>query len=161
MIDERNAIVTPHVGADDTVISHGLIHCYIAQVAQNKLLNNVLVNLFSAEGSEVYLNPASDDLKLERGSRKGHSVIGFRRVDGDPEIEDALKGGIYLNPPKCVPISLTGTISSLCWRSMICPVCRFARLDFSSRRSDSRPPHDPPRRYRSGRGELAPLSEKN
>ena len=96
MIDERNAIVTPHVGADDTVISWS----HPPQVAQNKLLNNVLVNLFSAEGSQVYLNPASDYLKLERGSRKGHSVIGSRRVDGDP------------------------TISSLCWRSMICPVCR-------------------------------------
>jgi ion channel POLLUX/CASTOR len=103
MIDERNAIVTPHVGADDTVISHGLIRWYIAQVAQNKLLNNVLVNLFSAEGSEAYLNPASDYLKLERGSRKGHSVIGFRRVHGDPEIEGALKGGIYLSAESASP----------------------------------------------------------
>jgi voltage-gated potassium channel Kch len=112
ILDVRNQALAQVARPDDFVISEQIISLMMAQVAEQKSLNAVLTELFSPEGSEVYLKPVGQYVTLERpvnfytvveaAQRRGESAIGYRRRAMAQSM--AQDYGVVLNPPKDQPI---------------------------------------------------------
>jgi len=114
MNDIKNRKLAEVAKADDFIIGDNLISLILAQLSECKDLENVFDCLFNAEGSEIYLNPASDYIKtgieidyytvLEAAAQKGETAIGYRLMDKarDPKANY----GVCLNPKKTDRFSL-------------------------------------------------------
>ncbi len=108
MLDLRNRNLAEVTKADDFIVSDELISLLMSQVSENKFLMDVFDDLFNESGSEIYLKPIEDYIKLdqemnfytilESAKRKGHTAIGYRvnTLVGD----NTQKYGIVLNPDK-------------------------------------------------------------
>jgi voltage-gated potassium channel Kch len=108
MLDDGNRELAEITKADDFIVSDKLVGLMLAQTSENKKLTEVFGVLFSSEGSEVYLRPASSYIRageqadfytvLEAARRKGETAIGYRlaALAGDGE----RRYGVLVNPPK-------------------------------------------------------------
>ena len=108
MMDMRNRALAQVAKADDFIVSDKLVSLMLSQLSENKHLDLVFRNLFSSEGSEIYIRPARDYIAigrevdfhtvLEAAAQRGETAIGYRVVaDGN----DASKGfGVKVNPNK-------------------------------------------------------------
>lgn len=108
MMDLRNRTLAQVAKADDFIVSDKLVSLMISQLAENKALDKVLGILFSADGSEIYIRPITDYIKIDRmvdfytlteaAARRGETAIGYRQMAFS---EDASRGfGVKLNPKK-------------------------------------------------------------
>lgn len=115
MLDIRNRQLADITSADDFIVSDKLISLLMSQVSENKFLMRVFEDLFDADGSEIYIKPAKEYVKvgeelnfytiLESAARKNEVAIGYRIVR---ESKDAHKGyGVYVNPPKSKSFTLS------------------------------------------------------
>jgi voltage-gated potassium channel Kch len=115
MIDPRNQALAEVAKPDDFVISEEIISRLLAQIAEQKHLNQVFSSLLSSDGAEIYLKPASNYVVLgkpvnfytvvESAKRKGESAIGYRlKVDANNR---AKSYGVIINPQKSNLISFT------------------------------------------------------
>ncbi|WP_407572246.1 CASTOR/POLLUX-related putative ion channel [Deinococcus altitudinis] len=108
MLDVRNRELAQVTQADDFIVSDRLVSLMMAQLSENSELKAVFDDLFRAEGSEIYLKPASDYVVLgqplnfytvlEAARRRGEVAIGYRlkSESNDPK----LAYGVHLNPRK-------------------------------------------------------------
>jgi ion channel POLLUX/CASTOR len=116
--DSENIDVIREAGVHDFLISNQFVSKIYAQVSENQEVLEIYEDLFSEEGSEVYLKPAGlflpdlprrvpfADLCAAALARK-ETCIGVRIV---AEEKDARKGfGIHLNPAKADMFSLLPT----------------------------------------------------
>jgi voltage-gated potassium channel Kch len=109
MLDDRNRELAEVTKVDDVIVSDKLISLLVTQISENHHLTAVFDELFSAEGSELYMRPAGDYVRLgqtttfrtlvESASRRGEVAIGYRNVSG-------ADGAVVMNPPKSEQISL-------------------------------------------------------
>lgn len=108
MLDIRNRQLADITSADDFIVSDKLISLLMSQVSENKFLMRVFEDLFDADGSEIYIKPAKEYVKvgeplnfytiLESAARKNEVAIGYRVIK---ESKNAEKGyGVYVNPKK-------------------------------------------------------------
>lgn len=108
MMDLRNRALAQVAKADDFIVSDTLVSLMLSQLSENKHLDRVFRDLFSAEGSEVYIRPARDYIAagrevdfhtvLEAAARRGETAIGYRIVANGG---DATRGfGVKVNPNK-------------------------------------------------------------
>jgi len=108
MLDIRNRQLADITSADDFIVSDKLISLLMSQVAENKFLMRVFEDLFDADGSEIYIKPAQEYVRLgvemnfytvlESAARKNEVAIGYRKIS---ESKNASKGyGVYVNPKK-------------------------------------------------------------
>lgn len=115
MLDIRNRQLADITSADDFIVSDKLISLLMSQVSENKFLMRVFEDLFDATGSEIYIKPAREYVKvgepmnfytiLESAARKNEVAIGYRLIK---ESKDATKGyGVYVNPPKSKKFTLS------------------------------------------------------
>ncbi len=108
ILDVRNRELAEVTRADDFIVSNRLGSLMLAQVSENKDLMAVFDDLFDAGGSEFYLKPAEDYLKLgtpvtmytilEAASRQNETAVGYRVA-----AEAGIVGknyGFYINPEK-------------------------------------------------------------
>jgi ion channel POLLUX/CASTOR len=113
MIDARNQALAEVAKPDDFVISEEIISRLLAQIAEQKHLNQVFSSLLSSQGAEIYLKPASSYVVLgkpvnfytvvESAKRQGESAIGYRlKVDANNR---AKSYGVVINPQKSNLIS--------------------------------------------------------
>ncbi len=65
MLDIRNRRSAEVSQADDFIVSDKLVSLLLTQVAENKQLHAVFQDLFISDGSEVYLWPASQYVRLD------------------------------------------------------------------------------------------------
>lgn len=116
MQDVRNRDLAEVTRADDFIVSDKLVSLIMAQVSENKGLNDVFTDMFDPEGAEIYLKPASRYIKtgsettfasiVEAAARQGETAIGYRL---DEFAHDADKGyGVHVNPPKAEKVKLDG-----------------------------------------------------
>jgi voltage-gated potassium channel Kch len=108
MLDLKNRDLAEVTKADDFIVSDKLISLLMSQISENKYLMGVFEDLFSATGSEIYLNPAGDYIKtgenidfytvLESARRKGHTAIGYRKAALAHDHTRAY--GVVINPVK-------------------------------------------------------------
>jgi len=108
MMDLRNRALAQVARADDFIVGDSLVSLMLSQLSENKHLDRVFRSLFSADGSEIYIRPASDYVVvgadvdfhtvLEAAARRGETAIGYRiAADGG----DPTRGfGVKVNPNK-------------------------------------------------------------
>lgn len=108
IFDVRNQALAQVARPDDFVISEQIISRLLAQVAEQKSLNHVFNCLFSPEGSEVYLKPIGNYVRIGEpvnfytlaaaARSQGESAIGYRL---QVNVGNATKSyGVVINPPK-------------------------------------------------------------
>ncbi len=113
MLDVRNRALAEVTRADDFIVSDRLASLLLSQLSENAHLQAVFDDLFDSAGSEIYLRPAGDYVKvgaemtfatvLESGARRGETAIGYRTAAAST---DASRGyGVVLNPPKSRPLT--------------------------------------------------------
>jgi hypothetical protein len=95
------------------IVSDKLISLLVTQISENQHLTAVFDELFAAEGSELYMRPAGDYVKLgepttfrtlvESALRRGEVAIGYRIGGGD----GGSAAGVRVNPRKSEEIVLS------------------------------------------------------
>ncbi len=88
MIDIRNKELAEVTKVDDFIIGDKLISLFMSQVSENKYLKPVFDDLFDADGSEIYVKPASEYVELgkevdfytvtESAARQNQVAIGYK-----------------------------------------------------------------------------------
>jgi hypothetical protein len=108
MLDVRNQSLAEVARADDFIISDKLISLMLTQFSENKYLKYVFDDFFDAEGSEIYLKPASDYVDIGK-SVNFYTVIASAAQFGEVAFgyrihEHAYKPykffGVVVNPDK-------------------------------------------------------------
>ncbi len=114
MVDERNRQLAEVTRVDDVIVSDKVISLMLTQISENRDLARVFDELFTAEGSEIYLRPAGEYVAPGREAsyatvvaaalRRGECAIGYREAAGaeDPGREF----GVRVNPPKSERLKL-------------------------------------------------------
>ena len=108
MLDSRNRELAEVTRADDFIVSDNLISLILAQVAENRELADVFIDLLAVEGSEIYLKPAAHYVQTGRPVNflticeatrlRGESALGYRL---QTQANDAGKAyGVVINPAK-------------------------------------------------------------
>ncbi|MEQ8685255.1 MAG: hypothetical protein RIE86_08180 [Imperialibacter sp.] len=108
MLDMRNRQLADITSADDFIVSDKLLSLLMTQVAENKYLMRVFEDLFDADGSEIYIKPVTDYIKVDRpvnfytilesAARKNEVAIGYRKIS---DARNATQGyGVVVNPKK-------------------------------------------------------------
>jgi voltage-gated potassium channel Kch len=116
MLDVRNRELAEVTGADDFIVSDHLASLMMCQVSENRDLSTVFEGLISAEGSELYLRPATDYVKagvplnfytvVEAARRRGEVAVGYRLA---AETADPTSSyGVHLNPEKPRLVTFSG-----------------------------------------------------
>ena len=115
MLDVRNRELAEVTGADDFIVSDHLASLMMCQVSENRDLSTVFEDLISAEGSELYLRPATDYVKpgvplnfytvVEAARRRGEVAVGYRLAT--ETANPSASYGVYLNPEKSRPITFS------------------------------------------------------
>ncbi|HVJ63413.1 MAG TPA: hypothetical protein VM555_11975 [Tahibacter sp.] len=108
MMDVRNRALAQVAKADDFIVSDKLVSLMLSQLSENKNLDRVFRQLFSAEGSEVYIRPVGRYVRtqapvdfytlLEAAALRGETAIGYR-VAALADDKDA-GYGVKVNPKK-------------------------------------------------------------
>ncbi|MBK5231735.1 MAG: potassium transporter TrkA [Thermoleophilia bacterium] len=108
MVDERSRQLAQVAHVDDVIVSENIISLLFAQISQNRHLADVFTQLFSPEGSEIYLKPANRyavagtkvtfATLVEAARRQGECAIGYRSATG--AVENPADYGMTVNPPK-------------------------------------------------------------
>jgi len=108
ILDEKHRSIAEETRADDFIVSEKIVGQCLTQIAENQHLNDLLLELFSAEGAEIYFKPITDYLDIsskvnfntlvQSGINKGESVIGYKisSLFNNPESNY----GVSLNPDK-------------------------------------------------------------
>jgi ion channel POLLUX/CASTOR len=115
MLDVKNRALAEIAKADDFIVSDELAGLLLTQVAENKELGVVFDDLFDADGSEIYLKPASDYVSVgkalnfytvsESAKRRNETAIGYRLLK---DAENSEKGyGVKINPNKAENITFS------------------------------------------------------
>lgn len=108
MLDIRNRQLADITSADDFIVSDKLLSLLMSQVAENKYLMRVFEDLFDADGSEIYIKPVENYIKigrpinfysiLESAARRQEVAIGYRIIS---KSKIAAEGyGVVVNPKK-------------------------------------------------------------
>ena len=108
ILDVRNRNLVEVTSAEDVIISERLIALALAQLAENKDIAPVFVDLLTPGGPEIYLKPAEDYIAsskaidfytlLAAAQQKGETAIGYRLLSEAGEAEKSF--GVHLNPKK-------------------------------------------------------------
>lgn len=114
MLDLRNRALAEVTRADDFIVGDQLASLLLTQISENKELNALFADLFDPEGSEIYLKPAGEYVKLgreisfativESARRRGQIAIGYRLHKDSTDKEKAY--GVATNPAKNTRVTL-------------------------------------------------------
>lgn len=112
MLDIRNRELAEVTHADDFIVSDRLVSMVVSQVTENKDTMRIFEDLFHVEGSEMFLKPAGDYIRLgascnfydvcDSASHRGETAVGYRVKALHHEPEQHY--GLRLNPLKSDPI---------------------------------------------------------
>ena len=108
MLDVRNSRLADVAKVNDFIVSDTIISLLMSQVSENPVLNAVFKDIFDADGSEIYLKPVEQYVRIgepvtfytvvESARRKGESAFGYTiaKQSCDAQAYD----GVYVNPTK-------------------------------------------------------------
>ncbi|WP_329871483.1 CASTOR/POLLUX-related putative ion channel [Streptomyces sp. SP18CS02] len=107
MTDDRNRLLAPVRQGADFIVSGRLIGLLMTQISENRHLAGLFEELFTAEGSEIYLKPATDYVVagrevgfatvVESARRRRECAIGYRLR---AEASTGPAYGVRVNPDK-------------------------------------------------------------
>jgi hypothetical protein len=113
MLDVRNRALAAVTRADDFIVSGKLVSLMMSQLAENPELRPIFDDMFDEDGSEIYLKPAGDYVKLgepvdfytvvESARRRGQIAFGYRLLSqaSDPD----RNYGVAMNPDKAEQVT--------------------------------------------------------
>ncbi|WP_328308165.1 NAD-binding lipoprotein [Streptomyces sp. NBC_00442] len=114
MSDDRNRLLAPAREGADFIVSGRLISLLMCQISESPYLAALFEELFTAEGNELYLRPATDYVRpgvevtfatvVASARRRRECAVGYRLR------AHATRGpayGVRLNPDKRDPVRLT------------------------------------------------------
>lgn len=114
MSDDRNRLLAPVRQGADFIVSGRLISLLMAQISENRHMAGLFDELFSADGSEIYLRPATDYVLADRevgfatvveSARRRHEcAIGYRLR---AEASTSPAHGVRVNPDKRETVRFT------------------------------------------------------
>ena len=115
MLDIRNRKLAEVARADDFIVSDKLISLILSQISENPQIAAVFQELFDAEGSEIYLKPATNYIQpgkavnfytvVEAAQRQNQVAVGYRL---QAQAHDPAESyGVKLNPQKSKMITFT------------------------------------------------------
>jgi len=112
MLDDANRELAEITEADDFIVSDQLVALALAQVSEDQQIKRLYDVLFTAEGSEIYLRPAENYVKLgvevsfattlEAARRCEETAIGYRLGKYSNQADKHY--GVQINPPKAEPL---------------------------------------------------------
>lgn len=115
MIDIRNQELAQVTNVNDFVISNHITGLIMTQVAENRNLAPIFEELLDSEGSEIYLNPARNYVKMNSSinlnalnhlvSLKEEVFLGYKKIIKNDVDKDKVE--IVLNPNKNSEISFS------------------------------------------------------
>jgi hypothetical protein len=115
MLDVNNRELAKVTKAEDFIVSENYISLMLAQISENKKLNQIFSRLFSSEGSEITIKPCSNYIVtgkpmnfytvMESAAAKGEVAIGYKIAAEKEDISTTY--GIHLNPKKSKNINFT------------------------------------------------------
>ncbi len=115
MLDANNRELAKITNAEDFIISENYISLLLSQISENKILNQIFSSLFSSEGSEINIKPASNYIItgkpmnfytiMQSAHNKGEVAIGYKLAS--EKNNATLSYGIHLNPKKSNTITLS------------------------------------------------------
>lgn len=108
MLDPRNRDLAQVTKADDFIVSDRFTSLILSQLSENRDLEPVFQDLFDADGSELYLRPATNYVAadtpvsfytvIEAASQRGEVALGYRLM---AHANDSTKDyGVKVNPLK-------------------------------------------------------------
>ncbi|MCX4783509.1 CASTOR/POLLUX-related putative ion channel [Streptomyces sp. NBC_01264] len=107
MSDDRNRLLAPARGGADFIVSGRLISLLMTQISESPYLAEVFEELFTAEGHEFHLKPATDYVRaghevcfataVESARRRRECAVGYRLRAGSAT---APGHGVRINPDK-------------------------------------------------------------
>lgn len=108
MMDVRNRNLAESTRADDFIVSERLTSLMLAQISENKALNQVFDDLLDPHGSEIFLRPATDYVKasvpvsfytvVEAAKQRQQVALGYRLHALSADVEQG--HGVVVNPDK-------------------------------------------------------------
>jgi voltage-gated potassium channel Kch/K+/H+ antiporter YhaU regulatory subunit KhtT len=108
ILDVRNRELAQVTKADDFVVSDKLTSLMLSQISENKYLNSVFADVFDADGSEIYLKPVENYVKLntpvnfytvvESARLKQQVAIGYKKSAYSQD--SSMSYGVVVNPNK-------------------------------------------------------------
>ena len=108
ILDQRNRELAESSRADDFIVSDRLVSLLMAQVSENKALNEVFNDFFDPIGAEIFLKPVTDYIQagvtvsfytvVEAARRRREVAIGYRTSALEADEQHAY--GVMVNPPK-------------------------------------------------------------
>jgi len=114
ILDSRTQELARAARADDFIVSDRLLSLMLAQISEKPELSVVFDEIFSPEGVELYIKPASLFLVpdkpvsvntvMEAGARRGETVVGYRLGEHLANADENY--GVRLNPKKSESITL-------------------------------------------------------
>lgn len=115
LLDDRNRALAEVAHVDDVIVSDKILSLMLSQLAEDRRLEPVFVDLLDADGAEIYLRPAEWYVTLgttvtfatviEAARRRNETAFGFRSVELIGS--DTNPSGVVVNPNK----SATFTVS--------------------------------------------------
>jgi voltage-gated potassium channel Kch len=115
MLDLQNRTLAEVTHADDFIVSEKLISLIMTQVSENKALNAVFTDIFDPDGSEIYLKPAGQYVKLgapvnfytviESAARRSEVAMGYRLKSAANDADKSY--GVFLNPDKSAMVTFS------------------------------------------------------
>ena len=116
VLESANRELVAHAGVNDFIISNRMVSMIFAQISEEPDIQRVYENLFSEEGSEIYVKPASlyfdtlpltcrfGDLMRITQKRDEEICLGYKikALEGDV----GANFGVKLIPPKAAEITL-------------------------------------------------------
>jgi voltage-gated potassium channel Kch len=113
MLDITNRRLAEITNADDFVVSDRLVSLMLSQISQNKELNMVFKDLFSPEGSEVYLKPVENYIRVgapitfstivAAAAQRGEIAFGYKLARNTANATEAY--GVVVSPQKSAGIA--------------------------------------------------------
>lgn len=111
MLDDRNHELAQVTEVDDVIVSDKVVSLLLAQISENEHLAEVFRVLFEAEGSEIYLRPIDEYVRVGQETTfatviaaaraRDESALGLRLAESQ---DDPSQGyGVRLNPAKSAP----------------------------------------------------------
>jgi ion channel POLLUX/CASTOR len=108
IMDVRNRELVEVTSAEDVIISERLIALGLTQLAENKDVGPVFVELLTANRIEISIRPIVDYIRIENqvnfstviaaAQRKGETAIGYRLLSEASQPERSF--GVHINPEK-------------------------------------------------------------
>ncbi len=108
ILNENNVSIIQSINVDDFMVSNLLISRIITQVSENARTNDVIVDLVSEDGSELYLKFADEYVLLNQevncysilkeANKKKHLFIGYKLHKQNPVLNPSLDTKLVFGP---------------------------------------------------------------